>query len=489
MTALLQSSTATALLTTSFAKRGMITLSASLAVMIGADISTTLVAQILSFDLSWLSPMLLVVGIVGYLFNEENSQRREGFSILIGLGFMLLSLAMVREASVPLKESELLATLLSALSSDPIFAVIMAAIVTYVIHSSLATVLLFASLAAGGIISTELGVLLVLGANIGGAMVPFITTYKEGAIARQITMGNIVMRLAMLLLSIPLMGYILEYLPLWSDDSARQIVNFHTGFNVALGLVFMPLVGLVADLSSKIFPETPEDNQAMSPQYLDEKDLGSPVVALANAARETLRLAELVEEMFEETMRAFKENHAHLIDKIREKDDIVDALHKATKLYLMKISQSGLDEKEADRYIQILTYSTNLEHIGDIIDRSLMDLALKKAENKYYFSEEGWQEIRMFHAQVLDNMRMAQTIFMSADHNLANEMVERKARIRQAASDTTEQHFKRLREGSQEALETSGLHMDIIRDYRRINSHSTRVAYAILEGRNKEQTI
>lgn len=483
VTALLQSSTATALLTTSFAKKGVITLAAAIAVMIGADVSTTLVAQVLSFDLSWLSPACLIIGIIIYLTNEQRGLRRHVGRIFIGLGLMLLSLSLIREASAPLKESDLLPLIIQPLKDDPASAILISAVITWVIHSSLASVLLFASLAASGVVDIELGILLVLGANLGGALIPFAATFKDGPEARQITSANIFMRMGMVVLSFIFLHTIQDNLILWADTASRQIVHFHTAFNVGLALVFMPLVTPMALLCEKLLPKGTGKPDKNAPLYLDPNALGTPTMALAGAARETLRIAEMAEDMLEQTINAFQTNDKEVAKKIRKADNQIDELYSAIKLYMTRLSQEELDLKQADRYIQILTFATNIEHVGDIIDKSLMDLAEKKIRSQENFSKKGFEEIKDFHDRVVENMGLAQAIFMSGDQELAAQLVEEKQTIRKAADETSVQHFKRLSEGLSETLATSTLHLDIIRDYRRINSYITRVAYATLQSK------
>ena len=487
VTALLQSSTATAFILTSFAKKRMITLTAALAVMIGADVSTTLVVQLLSFDLSWLSPALLVIGVVTHMFFETGGRHKHIARILIGLGLMLLSLSLIRAAALPIKMSPTLPLILGPLENDPVLAIIVAAIITYIIHSSMAAVLLFAAMAASHVIDLQLGLLLVLGANIGGAFVPFIATYKDGSAARRVTYGNILMRMTVAVVAVPLLPFVTGHLAEATPDVSRQIVHFHTGFNLALAAIFLPVVPLIAGIMKRLVAAEPGKTDPNRPLYLDERALDSPVMALAGAARETLRMAEIVEDMLQETITAFETRDEKLVEKIRRSDHRVDKIYKAIKLYLTRLSQESLDPKEADRYIQILTFTTNLEHIGDIIDKSLMEMAEKKIKKKDNFSEAGFQEIKNFHNQVLENFRMAQTIFMSEDPRLAAQMVEGKKTIRVAADATSDQHFKRLQSGLSESIATSSLHLDIIRDYRRINSYATRVAYAILENHEKHK--
>jgi phosphate:Na+ symporter len=487
VTALLQSSTATAFILISFAKKRMIGLSAALAVVIGADVSTTLVAQVMTFNLSWLSPALLVIGFAVHTFYEKGGRWRHIARILIGLGLMLLALSLIRAASAPIKSSATLPFILGPLEKDPAFAIIIAAIITYVIHSSLATVLLFASLTSNHIVDLQLGMLLVLGANIGGAMVPFIATYKDGAQARRITMANLLMRITMVIIAAPFLTTVVKLLSDTGVEIPRQLVHFHTGFNIALAIVFLPLINQLAKLMTKFIPDEPVGIDPAQPLYLDERALDSPVMALAGAARETLRIAEIVEDMLEKTIIAFESGTEKQVEQIRRSDNQVDKLYKAVKLYLTRLSQESLDPKEADRYIQILTFTTNLEHIGDIIDNSMMEMALKKIKKKEEFSEEGFREIKNFASQVQANMKLAQTIFMSEDPKLAAQLVEGKQSIRVAADATSEQHFKRLQSGRTASIATSALHLDIIRDYRRINSYATRVAYAILENHEKHR--
>jgi phosphate:Na+ symporter len=486
VTVLLQSSTATTLLLISFVKNSAVPLAAALAVIIGSDIATTLVAQILIFDISWLSPSLLIIGIVGHMMNEQGGRKRHLFRACIGLGIMLLSLSLIKQASAPLSTSETLPLILSPLESDPIMAILVSAVLTWVMHSSLAAVLFFATLATGGIIDLELGILVILGANLGGAFIAFGVTFKDGIEARRVTTGNIIMRCATVFLFLVFFEKTQTTLENTGLSDARNLVNLHTAFNVALAIIFLPTVSWLAKLCKVLIPsQTYEKKPPHEPLYLDEQALNTPVIALAGAARETMRMSEIVEDMLQKTIDAFKENNAGLAKDIRTQDDTVDILYTKIKLYLTRLTQEALDPKESDRYLQIMTFATNLEYIGDIIDKSLMEMAQKKIKHKERFSDQGWIEIKNFHAEVTHNMRTAQAIFLSEDPELAQQLIDQKKDIAGAAKASSALHFERLREGLPETIATSSLHLDIIRDYRRINSYITSVAYAILENAEK----
>ncbi len=485
VTMILQSATATALILNSFVSKQMIGTTAALAVMIGADISTTLVAQVLSLDLSWLSPAILSVGIIFHMSNERGGRKRHLARVLIGLGLMLLALSLIREAAEPLQNSEALPLILAPLNNEPFLAILVATMISLLLHSSLASVLLFASFAANGIIPVHLGLYLILGSNIGSIFVPYLASYKGDPATRRIPTGNLLMRFVTIAAIFPFMTLIPEQLEKISADPLRMMVNFHTAFNVLLAIIFMPLLTPFALLCEKLVPDKDKKDDPSAPQYLDENALSTPVIALASAARETLRMAEIVEKMIGKTIKAFDSNDEKMAKSIQKQEEIVDTLYSAIKIYMTKLSQESLDPKEADRYVQILTFSTNLEHVGDIIDKNLMDSALKKARKQEKFSKKGFEEIKSVHDQVLKNIRMAQTIFLSEDPKLARQLVKEKKSMREAEIESSVLHFERLRQKTPETMATSSLHLDVIRDYRRINSYITSVAYAIIENAEK----
>ncbi len=482
VTAILQSSTATTMICASFASKKMIGTTAALAVIIGADVSTTLVAQVLTFDLSWLMPILILIGVTMHHRYEHGGRKKHIARALIGLGLVLLSLSIIKESSLPLGQSETLPLILKPLENEPILALIVAALLTWMLHSSLAAILLIASFTSSGLINMHLGLLLVLGANLGGAIIPYVMTLKMGTQARRITTGNLIMRVSCVIMALPLISIFMNLFNTIDVAQSREIIHFHTLFNLFLAVIFLPLIKPLSKLCKKIAPYKEEEaNTDSKPLYLDETALESPTIALAGAARETLRVAKTVEDMFRDSMIALKNEDTKILKQIISADDTVDKLHTEIKLYLTRVNEEALDPKESDRFVQILSFSTNLEHIGDIIEKSLVELITSKIKRKNRFSTEGFKEIQNFHQTILGNMKIAQAIFMSEDPKLAQQLVEGKASVRAAAQKSSARHFQRLREGVPETQNTISLHTDIIRDYKRINSYITTVAYSILD--------
>ena len=480
VTGLLQSSTATALMTVSFAARNMIAVAPALAVMLGADVGTTLVAQVLSFDLGWLSPVLILAGIVSFMSSDGGRPRHLG-RVGIGLGLMLLALKLIIAASGPLRDAPALAVVLAPLSAEPVLAIILTALLTWLAHSSLAVVLLVMSLAVGGIVELPLAFAMVLGANVGGAIAPVFVSLRAPAVARRVPLGNLAMRFLGCALLLPLLGLVTPYIQVLDSGVARQVVNFHTAFNLAVALLFWPLIDPLAAILARILPEKQDGDDVLQPRHLDEGALDTPAVAIASAARETLRMGEVVEQMLVRSIDALRHDNIKLVHEIEAMDDDVDRLHEAIKLYLTRVSRTELDQAEGRRHIDVLTFTTNLEHIGDIIDKNLMELANKKIKKRLAFSEPGFAEICDFHAHVVENMGLAFSIFMAGDVRMARQLLSRKVTMRDAEQRTAAQHLARLSEGRPESIETSSLHEDIIRDLKRINNHLTSVAYPILD--------
>lgn len=476
----LQSSMAAALIVTSFTARGMVSVSAAIAFMLGADLGSTLAAQILSLDLSFLMPVLITSG---FFINKmlSGGQYKHLGRAMIGIGLLLLALKIIVGASETMRQSEVLVAIFNSIESEPFFAILCSALLTWMTHSSLAAVLLFMSLVATNTISPLLGVYFVLGANIGAGIAAYVVSLGQPAAAKRVLMANCIARFIGVVVALPFVPVVMMYLNMIDPTSERLLVNFHTAFNLFLVIAFVPLVGILSHVTGKMITEEEKEDDASSPHYLDDSALHTPQAALACAARETLRVSDLIQRMLRDTLEAFKTNNPSLVKDIRDRDDIVDDLYIEIKNYLARLSQESLDEQEGRKYMQILSFSTNLEHMGDIIDKNLMELASKKIRKHAHFSNEGFEEIRSLHSLVLENMRLAQNIFMTDDLGMARKLVKEKRHARDKEIEASASHLERLRKGVKDTIATSSLHLDILRDLRRINSYITMVAYPLLE--------
>ncbi len=480
VTAILQSATATALLLASFAGQGMIALPVALALMLGADVGSTLVAQVFAFDIKWLWAVGVFGGVIAFNSSESPQVRAAG-RIGIGLGLMLLALTVIGGVSGALRDSPLIQSILRGLAVEPIIAVIVAALLTWVAHSSLAIVLLIMSLAAAGTITPHLALALVVGANIGGALAPYVALSGASPAARRVPLGNLMARGATALLVLPLLNQITDGVVTLGLAADRQVLMAHTLFNLAVALIWLPLVPNLAALATRYGPADGPADASNTPQSLDTGVLETPSEAIACAMRETLNVGDIVLDMLRRSRTAIEGNDTQLVKAIERDDDRVDSLHNAIKHYLVRASKSEMTDDESRHYIEILAFNTNLEHIGDIIDRNLMDLAQKRIKKGLKFSVEGMAELNRFHELVVANMRLALNVFATRDVVLARRLLSEKSALRAKEFEAADRHYARLRDGRPETIETSSLHLDIIRDLKRINSHLTSVVYPILE--------
>ena len=480
VTCVLQSSSATALVTSSFASRGLVSTASALAIMLGADVGTSLVAQAYSYRVDWISPLLILVGWI--MFNKlTNSQLKDLGRAIVGLGIALLGLHLITAAADPVRNAPLLPQILKLLSDTPIFGVAVGAVLTVLSTSSLAIVLLVVSFMTAQMVPLELGLALVLGANLGSAVMPIMATMTEAPDARRVPLGNLLFRLVGVAVFLPTLPLLMPYVAMLQPEPARQTLNFHVGFNLALAVVFIGFVGPIARLTAKLLPEQPQADDPAKPRYLNMNATESPTIALANASREALRMGDAVGQMLRQSLQALRSDDRRLIKQVSDLDTQVDRLNDAIKLYLTRVSREIMDPADQRRVIDLITFTTNLEHIGDIVDKSLMDLAAKKVKHNLKFSAEGLQELDNIHHRLNQNLDLAMNVFMSGDMKLARQLFAEKLVFRELEKTAAENHLERLRSGRIESIQTSSLHLDILRDLKRINSHLALVAQPILE--------
>ncbi|KQP17984.1 Na/Pi cotransporter family protein [Pseudorhodoferax sp. Leaf267] len=482
VTALVQSSTATALIVSSFVGKGLVALPAALAVMLGADIGTSLMAVVFSFDLSWLSPLLIFVGVVLFIARQTSNVGRFG-RILIGLGLMLLALRLVTASTAVLTTAPAIKTLLGSLSSDLLLEVTVGALLAVVSYSSLAIVLLTATLAASGVIPAEVAIGLVLGANLGSGLLAVLTTLRSAVEVRQVPMGNLIFKLLGVALAAPFVGLWISAVRPYIPDTATLVVLFHLAFNIVVATVFIGLTQFVARWIERLLPSAkPGQSTPLSrPQHLDPSALATPSLAISCAAREALHQADIVETMLRGVLDVIVRNDLRLAEDLRKLDDTVDTLYSSIKYYLTKISREALGEEESRRWTDIISFTINMEQIGDTIERVLIDIEDKKIRAGRSFSEAGMAEIRELHERLLDNLRLGMSVFLNGTVHDAKKLLEEKARFRDLERAYARTHLARLSENTVSSIETSSLHIDLLSELKRINSHICSIAYPILD--------
>jgi phosphate:Na+ symporter len=483
----LQSSTAVTLLVGSFAGSGIVSGAAGQLAVRGAEIGSAIVTKLLTFDLTLLVPLCLIAGTVMFMATERRDWRQIG-RILVGIGLLILSLEMIGQASEPLRDSQLMPVIINYFSGDPITAFLIAALITWLFQSSIAAVLLMATLAGRGLITPELGVVLVLGVNLGSSVIAPMLTRGADAAVRVVPVGNLLMRGMGSVIMLILFMIFRPHVAFLGATASDQIVNAHILFNVIILIAGLPLAGFVYKASEKIValgtrPEPAESLQAVELSALNEAALDNPAQALANATREVVRVCETVEIMLKRIIELYEDADEDKIKALAALDDRVDRRHAAIKIYLAKVTRNTLTEDEALRCQELIGACVKLEQVGDIIVRNMLAHVQKKLAKGLEFTPEGWRELSAFHASVLANARLAFNVLVSRDAASASQLILEKDRLRDREKETSHSHFLRLRDGTPQSIETSSIHLDTIRDLKQINSLLASMAYPVLEER------
>jgi phosphate:Na+ symporter len=480
VTSLVQSSTATCLIVASFVGKNLVTTSAALAVMLGADVGTSLMTVVFSFDLSWLSPLLIFVGVVVFI-SKQNSGAGAVGRVLIGLGLITLALQLIVAATRPLTEAAAVRALLVSLPNDVLLDVVVGAVLTVLSYSSLAIVLLIATLATSALVPVTAALGLVLGANIGSGVLAMLATANASAQVRRLPLGNLIFKVLGALLFLGFLPEIHVLLQQLLPTVHQQVVLFHLGFNIVLGLVFIGCTGLVGRTVDRWLREPAPGSGTLRPRHLDPLALNMPSLAISCAVREALHQADVVETMLRGILPVMRNNDLRLAEELRKLDDTVDELYSAIKFYLTQISGEALSKEESRRWTDIVSFTINMEQIGDIIERVIQDIEDKKIRKNRSFSEAGMGEIVHLHERLLSNLRLAMSVFLDGHVRDAKRLLEEKAHFRDLEHEYAANHIARLRDNTTQSIETSSLHIDLISDLKRINSHLCSIAYPILE--------
>ncbi|HZV93374.1 MAG TPA: Na/Pi cotransporter family protein [Caldimonas sp.] len=480
VTSLVQSSTATCLIVASFVGKNLVGTSAALAVMLGADVGTSMMTVVFSLDLSWLSPLLIFTGVVVFI-SKQNSGAGAVGRVLIGLGVITLALQLIVAATRPLTDAPAIRNLLVSLPSDVFLDIVVGTVLTVLSYSSLAIVLLIATLAASSLIPITAALGLVLGANIGSGILAMLATANASAQVRRLPLGNLIFKVIGTLFFFGFLPEVHVLLDQLVMSVHQQVVVFHLVFNVVMAVALIGFTGLIGRTVERWLPEPTPGADLLRPRHLDPLALNMPSLAISCAAREALHQADVVETMLRGIPLVLKNNDLRLSGELRKLDDTVDELYSAIKFYLTQISGEALSKEESRRWTDIVSFTINMEQIGDIIERVLQDIEDKKVKKSRSFSDAGMAEIIHLHERLLANLRLAMSVFLDGHVRDAKRLLEEKAHFRDLEHEYAANHIGRLRDNTTQSIETSSLHLDLISDLKRINSHICSIAYPILE--------
>ena len=480
MAAMLQSSGATLVMLVSFTSSGFLTLHQALALMLGADIGTTLTAQLLAFQFYDYALVVVGLGALFWLLGKRRVVISMGSSLL-GFGFILLALKLLVVGLLPIRENDAAQAWLLEISHYPVLSLVTAALVTAALQSSLATIGILIAFATHGLLSMESALPMILGANIGTCSLALLSSIGEPTEAKRVAIAHAVVKVAGVLAVFPFMGPFQQLVATTADTLPREIANAHLLFNTALALLCLPLTGPLAAVLTKLVVEPARLGQPGQPKHLDPLVLNTPALALGQATRELLRMADITQEMYKATLVAFTRDDEDVVDHIEEQENYLDGLNQAIKLYLTRMAETAMTPAQHREELGLLTIINEMENIGDIIDKNLMELAKKKIYKGLRFSDDGQKEIIALHQMISRHLELVITALTTRNAELAQQVIEAKSRVAHEERQLKQAHIKRLHEGLVESIETSAIHLDVLTNLKRINSHITNVAYAVVE--------
>ncbi|GKX59016.1 Na/Pi cotransporter family protein [Leminorella grimontii] len=484
VTALVQSSNATALLVISFVAQGLIGLSPALTILLGADVGTALMARVLTFDLSWLSPLLILFGVIAFLSQKKTRAGQVGRAG-IGLGLILLALQLIVISAKPMTEASAVQEVFSSLAGDAILALLIGALFAMLTYSSLAAVLLTATLAATGLVPLNIALSLVIGSNLGSGALAVISSRGQGTTARRLVLGSMLFKAIGCLLVAPWVTMLAQWVKPYGLPAADVVIYFHVVYNLARCLAMLPLVQPVARLMERLLPDEPTTETRLTPRYLDRSALDTPSLALANAVRETLRLGDVISQMLEGFQQVLQGNaqHKRVVTHLKDESDM---LYEAIKLYLARLPQESLSDSDSRRWAEIIGTAVNLEQAGDIIYRMAAEVSSKSLNAQRFFSQKGIEDLTTLHARLVKNLDLAMSVFLSGEVDNARRLRRAKHRFRLLNQRYSLAHVERLHQNNLQSMETSSLHMGLLADMKRLNSLFCAVAYYVLEVQDEE---
>ncbi len=478
---ILQSSAAVALLAGGFAAAGYLAFPAGLAVVLGGDLGSALIIQVLSFRLDWLIPLLLTIG--GFLFVKTEGRRwRQAGRIMMGVAFILISLQLLRETMEPIKDSAFLPAIAQYLARDFVTAFLVGAALAFVMHSSVAAILMCVTLVHIGAIPFAAGLSLVLGANMGSAGIPVYLTRGMDIEGRRIPVANLILRGAWALTTLLLINLSFDPAHLLVVGPGQSLIYAHIAFNFTLFVVALPLCrpleGILVSLMPGRIRAEPEQRDEIS--VLDQDVLRSPQLTIASLKREMLRMMGLVERMFLPIQSLYEDGDKARMRIIKLQDSSVNAALLAIRRYVADIPLEKYTKDEANTVRSLMEYAIRLESAGDLVSGQFLRTAAEKRDENISLSSDGWAELVHLFERVRANFKLASNVLISDDLESARLLVMEKTEIKETERRSRRRHLQRLSEGRVDSFGSSDVHLETLRALRDLNGHISSVAYPIL---------
>lgn len=484
-TVALQSSTAMTVMLVGLTQAGLIEFVRAVPILLGADIGTTITVQLISFRLDKYALLMVAIGFSLFFFGQRYRNRFIG-QFILGFGLIFYGIKVLIVSSEPLRNSQLFSLILKYFGENQMVCLLFSTVVTAMIHSSAATLGIIISLAVSGNMTIEVAIPFIYGANIGTCFTALLAGIGSNAGGKQIAFAHIMFKILGVSIFYPFSEYFAEIIVRTDTSVARQIANAHTIFNISIALLFLPFSSLFVKVLQKVFTGSNDKGDKFGPRYLDRSALSTPALALGYAAREIMRMCSIVESMLRETIDVFIKHDMDLLEDIQRRDNKVDLLEREIKLYIINIDRSFFTKEQTRTEFNLISFVSDLENVGDLINRTILEMGRKMIKMGYRFSSEGAEEIKEFHRDVMEGFQLSITAFDTDSEELARQAIKHKEILVEKEREFKERHINRLHKGFIESINTSSIHLELLSHLRRANSITTRIAYAIIERGKKK---
>lgn len=498
VTLFFQSSSAVTAMLVGLASSGLLGLEQAMAVALGAGIGTTFVILLISIkSIVQYGIVVIVFGLLVRFLSERKIMNIAG-EVILGFGLVFFGLTIMSQATQPLQDYPVIPQIFLFMEEHPFYNLLIAAILTAVVQSSGVVLGILISLGYTGTITFEVAFPLILGANVGTAFTAIIVSFRSKTEGKRIAWANLVIRLGGALLLYPFIDHVISFfhrlhvfvLSTLFDQPVTvygEIAWCHFFFNVYVAVVFLPLLPLGKKIVCWAIPQQKGEDDVFGPRYLDKSALSTPTLAFTQMTRELVRMGEIVQKMFRESLSLFEKYNHDREDSIKASDHQVDTLYKAMKFYLAKMSLKHLKEEEANTGVQLITAVNEMENIGDTIDRHIARLAHKKHNRGVQFSEEGWKEICEMHQKTLEMIGLALAALASSNEEIAFKMLTHQTHYVEREDMLKMSHLMRLNKGLQESIGSSAIHLELLSMFHRINLSLLTMVRHMLPERERER--
>ncbi|MEW6663054.1 MAG: Na/Pi cotransporter family protein [Bacillota bacterium] len=476
VTVALQSSSVTTVLLVGFVSASLMSLGQALGVVLGSAVGTTLTVQLIAFKITDYALFFIAAGVGMGLLSKKPRIKNLGQAVL-GFGFIFYGMMLMSSAMNPLRNYPGFVDGLVFLSRYPVLVVVVTALFTAVIQGSAASIALGITLVQQGLVSLEMGVMMMYGANIGTTATALLASIASSREAKRVALAHLVFKLGGVLLFLPFSAKFIGLIQLTSGIPSHQIANAHSIFNIINMLIFLPFTDHLARLMCRLIPDAVDEERVA--KYLDERVLGVPDLALSGAKSEILRMAKIIHgEMLPLSIRYLEEQREEVLEKLKNKERTLDFLFKATTRYLSQAAQRNLTEEQSEAAIALIYVSNDLEHQGDVII-NMTQVCVKMQQEGMELAKIGWQEILSLYKKVSDNLELALKAFEADDLELAKKVIKNQPEIQKIEKNLRYYHCRRIQGPEVPAID-SGIHLDILNDLLRINNHTVSIAQAVM---------